>query len=174
MEITTSFRIALPSDWPAVISIYNQGIDDGYCNAFTEHLTVQGHMPWLEIHDGVNYAIFIAEAGRSVVGWCSLSPYRIERKAFGKTGEISYYFDRNFRGKGIGYRLVSHTIEKAPGYGLDTLLAFLLDINIVSTKLLEKLGFARWGHLHGVADFGNKTCGQYIYGKSLGKCDQPV
>ncbi|TSA28145.1 MAG: N-acetyltransferase family protein [Bacteroidetes bacterium] len=174
MDSETTFRVASPADWQAIIAIYNQGIDDGYCNAFTSHLSVEGHRHWLQIHDGVEYAIFVAEVDHTVVGWCSLSPYRIDRQAFRTIGEISYYFDRAYRGKGIGYRLAAHAIELAPEYNLHTLLAFLLDINKVSVNLLEKLGFIRWGHFPDIATVRGTICGQFIYGKNLASLPGPA
>lgn len=100
-----------------------------------------------------------------VVGWISLSPYRRERQAFGKTGETSYYIDRRFRNQGIGGKLMEHALIKAPDYGFCTLLAFLLDINTASVGLLEKYGFSRWGYFPGIADFNGFICGQYVYGR---------
>ncbi len=167
MDSEITIRVAGPVDWPVIIDIYNQGIDDGYCNAFTTHISVESHWNWLEHHDGVEYAIFVAVIDGDVVGWFSLSPYRKEREAFRKTGEISYYIDRRFRSKGVGGKLMEYAITKAPGYGLDTLLAFLLDVNVVSVRLLEKYDFSQWGHFPGIADFNGFICGQFVYGKNL-------
>ena len=163
-EIT--IRLAVPDDWQAVINIYNQGIDDG-CNAFTTNISVESQRKWLENHDGVEYAIFIAEANSRVVGWITLSPYRKERLAFRKTGETSYYIDRQFRNKGVGGRLMEYALGMAPEYNLEILLAFLLDINFPSVRLLEQYGFNRWGHFPNIADINGFICGQFVYGISL-------
>jgi len=165
MEIDFRIRTSTPDDWKAIIDIYNQGIDDGYCNAFTTHISVESQRGWLEMHDGTEYSIFVAETGKAVVGWISLSPYRKERKGFRKTGETSYYIDRRFRNQGLGGKLMGFALEKAPDHGLDTLLAFLLDINKASVRLLEKHGFTCWGHFPGIADFDGFICGQYVYGR---------
>lgn len=166
MDTDCTIRLADPADWQAVINIYNQGIDDG-CNAFTSHISVESQKRWLETHDGIEYAIFVAEVDNRVVGWISLSPYRKERKAFRKTGETIYYIDRQFRNRGIGGKLMEFALGKAPEYQLETLLAFLLDINTGSVRLLEKSGFTRWGHFPGIAEIGNRQCGQYVYGTIL-------
>lgn len=166
MDSDITIRLADRSDWEAVIDIYNQGIDDG-CNAFTSHITVEDQKSWLENHDGREYAIFVAESESRVVGWITLSPYRKERKAFGKTGETSYYIDRQFRGRGIGGGLMEFALRKAPDYQIETLMAFLLDINSASIHLLEKYGFSRWGHFPGIAETHNGMCGQYVYGIRL-------
>lgn len=41
MDSEMTIRLARTSDWQAIIDIYNQGIDDGYCNAFTKHISVE-------------------------------------------------------------------------------------------------------------------------------------
>lgn len=166
MDSDILIRVANRNDWPAIIDIYNQGIDDG-CNAFTAHISVESQNGWLENHDGVGFAIFVAEVNGHVVGWISLSPYRKERRAFRKTGETSYYIDRQFRGRGIGGRLMEYALMKAHDFGFDALLAFLLDSNTVSVRLLEKYGFKQWGHLPEIANFGGRICGQFIYGTQL-------
>jgi phosphinothricin acetyltransferase len=166
MDNEVTIRLAASTDWQVIVEIYNQGIDDG-CNAFTTHISVESQRTWLESHDGIEYAIFVAEAGCHVVGWITLSPYRKERLAFRKTGETSYYIDRQFRNKGVGGKLMEFALEKAPAYNLEILLAFLLDINSSSVRLLEKYGFSRWGHFPGIAVVKSGKCGQYVYGINL-------
>ncbi|MFH1161084.1 MAG: N-acetyltransferase family protein [bacterium] len=167
MDSEITIRLAGPTDWQGIIAIYNQGIEDGFCTAITERLTVETFKPWLEIHDGSNFPIFIAEKGDKMLGWCSLSPYRPGRQALRKTGEISYYMDRTVRGQGVGKRLIKQTLEQAAKYGLYNLIAVLLDVNTVSVRLLERFGFKRWGHFPRTVDFGDTICGQFIYGKNL-------
>jgi len=157
----------MPSDWQAIMDIYNQAVDDGGCTASTEHISVEDRKDWLKLHNGVNYVIFLAESCNRIAGWCSLSPYRPGRKALRKTAEISYYIDRNFRGQGVGKQLMAHALEKSPEHGLFNLIAVLLDVNAISVKLLEKFGFSRWGHFPGTVDFDGIVCGQFIYGKNL-------
>ncbi|MFC2102590.1 GNAT family N-acetyltransferase [Bacteroidota bacterium] len=158
--------MAGPADWQSIIDIYNQGIDDG-CNAFTRHISVDSMKSWLEAHDGVEHAFFVAETGSKVVGWISLSPYRKERKAFRKTAETSYYIDRQFRNRGVGGKLMQFLLEKALDYNIEALIAFLLDTNAASVTLLEKHGFQQWGHFPKIAETGNGRCGQFVYGTNL-------
>ena len=62
---------------------------------------------------------------------------------------------------------MEYALERAPVYRLEILLAFLLDINSGSIRLLEKYGFSRWGHFPEIARFDEITCGQFVYGKHL-------
>lgn len=47
------------------------------------------------------------------------------------------------------------------------LFALLLDINEGSSRILEKLGFERWGHMPGIAEIDDRECGHLIYGKNI-------
>jgi phosphinothricin acetyltransferase len=123
---------------------------------------------WLEDHVPEKYPVYVAEIDGKVVGWCSLSPYRRGRMALRYTAEISYYVHKDHRRMGIGSALVEHAITQCEKLDNRTLLALLLDVNGPSVKLLEKLGFAKWGHMPNVADFDGRECGHLIYGLRVG------
>ena len=160
-------RVANEKDWPDIARIYNQAIDDRYCTADTEHISVDSRREWFNQHDGIHYPIFVAEKGSIIVGWCSLSPYRPGRKALRTAAEISYYIEREYRKQGVGSRLMTYAIENAGEYGFRNLFAILLDVNTISVKMLEQFGFVKWGHLPEIAEVDGTICGQFIYGKKL-------
>ena len=159
--------VANEKDWPDITRIYNQAIDDRYCTADTEHISVDSRREWLRQHDGRQYPIFVAEKDGRIIGWCSLSPYRPGRKALRTAAEISYYIERDYRKQGVGSKLMAHAIEEAGRYGFKNLFAILLDVNTVSVKLLEQFGFVKWGHLPGIIDIDGTICGHFIYGRKL-------
>lgn len=161
------FRIAQKPDWQKITDIYNQAVDDGMNTADTEHVELDKRIDWFYQHNETDYPIIVAETEKEIVGWCSLSPYRPGRKALRRTAEISYYLDRSYRGKGLGTELVDYSIKLAKSIGIKNLLAILLDENRISIKLLEKFGFSEWGHLPDIADFDDRKCGQYIYGRNI-------
>ncbi|HKJ04772.1 MAG TPA: GNAT family N-acetyltransferase [Geopsychrobacteraceae bacterium] len=160
-------RTATPSDWPRIIEIYNHAVGDGHSTADTEPVSVEGRKEWLNQHTSHRYPIRLAEEEGTVVGWCSLSPYRPGRKALSAVAEISYYIARESRGKGCGDKLIKDAISFAENHEFRHLIAILLDINVASLCLLQKFGFQQWGKLPNIVAFEDKTCGQFIYGKSL-------
>ena len=162
-----SVRLTTETDWPRVVEIYNQAIDDGYCTADTEHITIDSRKDWFELHRQKTYPIFVITVQNEIAGWSSLSPFRHGRKALEKTIEISYYLDRKQRGFGLGKTLLEYTIEAAREIGHQHLFAILLEINAISVGLLEKFEFQKWGHMPDVADFGAKTSGLLIYGRKI-------
>lgn len=160
-------RKATETDWPRIIEIYNQAIDDGYCTADTEHISIASRHDWLQLHTLETYPIYVITMQDEVVGWSSLSPFRHGRKALARTIEISYYLDQKHRGIGLGKTLMEQTIEAARQLGHQHLFAILLEINTISINLLEKFGFEKWGLMPDVADFGAKRSGLMIYGRKI-------
>ena len=162
-------RIARQDDLKQIVAIYNQAITEGNCTADIEQLRVAERQEWFDGHDPKKYPIYVMEAAEDkvVTGWCSLSAHRKGRMALQNVAEISYYVASDHRGKGIGKQLMQHALQEAPKLGLHNLFAILLDINQISVTLLEKYGFSQWGHLPNIAEFPDRVCGQYIYGRKV-------
>ena len=175
MKITTDttrnriihIRIAELSDLPAIVAIYNQAVPSRQSTANTTPVSVEGRKTWFMEHKSDAHPIFVAVADGRVVGWCSLSAYRPGRFALRFTAEISYYVEVSHQGQGVGRLLVSHAIDACVALGIKNLIAVVIDRNVASQKLLEALGFQRWGHLPGVLDFDGQEYGEYYYGRRV-------
>lgn len=167
--MTMQIRIARPTDLEQIVSIYNQAVTEGNCTADTESLTVADRREWFADHSPEKYPIYVIaeDAATPIIGWCSLSAHRKGRMALANVAEISYYVDKNHREEGVGRQLMRHALEKAPTLGLHNLFAILLDTNKISVDFLEKNGFSQWGHLPDIAEFPDRVCGQYIYGRKV-------
>ncbi len=165
--MSATIRTAEARDLPALVEIYNQAVALRFATADTRPVTVEDRASWLAGHDPGVHPVFVAEIAGAVAGWCSLSPYRPGRGALRHTAEISYYVHERYRRIGVATLLVEHAIREGPRLGLKTYFAILLDENAASVRLLEKLGFERWGHLPGVADFDGKEVGHLYYGRRL-------
>jgi len=165
MEV--EIRIAVEDDISAITEIYNQAVALRCATADITPVSIESRLLWLQEHPPSQYPVFVALNKGSVVGWCSLSPYRPGRMALRHTGEISYYVHENFRGVGVGSGLIAHAIKECPRLGLKSIFAILLDINRGSTRILEKSGFEKWGHMPDVADFDGQECGHLYYGRRV-------
>jgi L-amino acid N-acyltransferase YncA len=160
-------RIADSKDLAAIVAIYNQAVPTHRSTANTKPVTVEGRKAWFLEHDPANHPIFIAEVNDQVAGWCSLSVYRPGRLALRFTSEISYYISDSFQRKGIGSALVKHALYACPALGIKNIVAVVIDKNEGSLRLLEKLGFQKWGYLPRVLDFDGEEYGEYYYGKRV-------
>jgi len=162
-----NFRNATSADWNGILAIYNQAVEESFCTADTESATLSSRKSWLEQHNGTDYPILLAEEEAQLLGWCSLSPYRPGRKALAGVAEVSYYLDRQARGRGLASQLLRQAIDEARVRSFHTLIAILMDVNGPSIGLLEKFKFERWGHLPDIAHFAEGRCGQYLYGRKI-------
>jgi len=144
-------RSATPADATAIWRIYNQGIEDRVAT-FAEGLCpLEEVEAWLQDAGSLT---LVAESFRQPVGWASLKPYR-EGAAFARIAEMSIYIDRAWRRHAVGRLLSGALLEQARVCGLEKLVGYLLEHNISSRKLVEKLGFREVGvhYRHG------RSCG---------------
>lgn len=149
-------RIASANDLQIIVEIYNQAVDEKYCTADTEHISLGSYNDWFKQHSEKDYPIFVCEIGGILCGWCSLSPYRSGRKALRTVAEISYYVHKDFRKMKVGDTLIYHAILLSKKFGFRNLIAFILEPNKKSTNLIMKHGFKLWGKLHDIAIFEDK------------------
>jgi phosphinothricin acetyltransferase len=145
-----TIRDARESDLPAIVSIYNEAIPGRRATADTEPVSVASREPWFHEHTPDRRPLWVAARDGVVVGWLSFQSF-YGRPAYAATAEVSVYVGGDAQRGGMGRRLRARAIERAPGLGLATLVAFVFGHNEPSVRLFEAHGFARWGHLPGVA-----------------------
>src|ERR1043166_3325341 len=97
-------RAATDSDQHAIMEIYNDAVMNTTATFDTEPRSIDGQKEWFRKHKN-NHPVFVAEKDGTVIGWASLSPWS-DRCAYDTTVEVSVYIHPNFRGQGIGSRLL--------------------------------------------------------------------
>ncbi len=163
---TLTIRIAVPSDLPALTTIYNQAILS-HQTADTLPFEVSQRQAWFDAHLDPQFPLYTALLDNQIVGYGTLSKYRGGRPALKYVVETSYYLHQSYQGKGIGTQLLQFLLAKAKELGFKNAYALLLDKNVTSVGLLKKLGFQQWGHLPNIAEIDGEICGQFIFGKPL-------
>lgn len=143
-------RDARESDLPAIVNIYNSTIPSGMVTADTKPVSVQDRRAWFREHQSGRLPIWVAQTDDTIAGWLSLSAFS-PRPAYNPTAEVSIYVAEEYRGRGIGKKLLVKAIEQSPGLGLTNLLGLIFAQNKPSLILFKKFGFERWGYLPGVA-----------------------
>jgi phosphinothricin acetyltransferase len=159
-----NFRFAELNDLPILVSIYNQAIKSKCATGDTVEFEVEDRLNWFQKFDKNTYPLYVATYKNKVVGYCSLSPYRSGRKAMSTIAEISYYLNYSFHKKGIGTALLNYVLHDCKRINIKNLLAFVLDINTSTLKLLEKFKFKKLGHLPNMIHLNDVVCGHLIYG----------
>ena len=137
-------RKASAEDLNEILEIYNQGIEDGLAT-FEEDLKDKDYMEnWFAAHQG-RYPVFVAvnEEGK-ITGWASINPYNT-RAAYYGVGELSIYIHREFRGKGIGQKLLQVLEDEARLQEFYKIVLFTFPINNLGQGLYRKLNYREVG-----------------------------
>lgn len=160
-------RKARQNDLEALREIYNQAVEQKSATGHQHPLSQEEMEGWWKCHLSPKYPVFVAEIGRRVVGWNSLSPYRAGREAFRSALETSYYVGREYWGRGVAHALMKAAMQWAGENGVTHLMAILLSVNGPSIRFLERWKFKEWGRLPGIAKIGEQRVDHLIYGIAL-------
>ena len=140
----------LPSHWPEVKRIFEEGIATGLATLETSAPTWEF---WDEHHD--SRCRLIAVESEEVVGWAALTPVS-HRCVYGGVSEVSIYIAAAHRGKGVGKKLFQALIEASEEAGFWTLESIVFQENLPSIKLHEAVGFRQVGFRERIAQFRGK------------------
>lgn len=138
-------RKMLDTDWPAVKSIYLEGIATG-------NATFQTDAPSFEEWTNSHHAAcrFVAVKEDLVVGWIAISSVS-NRIVYKGVGEVSIYVSTKSKSGGIGTALFKELIEVSEKEGFWTLQSSIFKENIASLKLHKKMGFREVGYREKIA-----------------------
>lgn len=140
-EITV--RPAARADAPAIAEIYNQGIEDRIATLETDLRTPEERRRWLAAR-GSRHPVIVAEREGQVVGWGSLNQFN-PRRAYEYVADFSVYIEREWRGKGVGSRLLARLVELARELGYHKLVLSAFPWNEGGMALYRKFGFRTVG-----------------------------
>jgi L-amino acid N-acyltransferase YncA len=137
-------------DWPAVASIYEEGIR-------TREATFETRVPTWDEWDAAHLDDhrLVACVGNSVVGWAALTLVS-ERCVYAGVAEDSVYVAESARGTGIGRVLLHELVAGGEAAGIWTIQAGIFPENRASLRLHHGCGFRtvglreRIGQLDGV------------------------
>ena len=132
---TISIEPMVEQDWPAVRSIYVQGIDTG-------NATFEKSAPdWASWNTGhLRACRLVARSGDVVLGWAALSPVS-SRCVYAGVAEVSVYVARQAQGQGIAAKLLASLVEASEREGIWTLQAGIFPENTASVELHKRQGF---------------------------------
>jgi L-amino acid N-acyltransferase YncA len=138
-------RAMAAGDWPAVETIYAEGIT-------TRDATFETSTPtWEEFDAGrLPEHRFVAVDGDRVVGWAALSSTS-SRACYAGVAEHSVYVTESARGRGVGLALMNALLKSADSGGIWTIQTSVFPENEASLALHERLGFRTVGRRERIA-----------------------
>lgn len=90
-----------------------------------------------------NGPVYYAVDNGKVVGWCDIFPS--ENPRFSHRGSLGMGLLKDYRGKGLGKKLLEKTIAHAKKFGLEKVELSVYTSNIHAIKLYKNLGFQEEG-----------------------------
>ena len=162
------YRDAKRSDLEKITEIYNSTIASRLVTADTEPVSVKSKIKWFEEHSPEKRPLWVIEDElNEIVGWVSFQSF-YGRPAYDATVEISIYLDSNQRGKGLGKHVLGYCIDKAPEFGIKTILGFIFSHNEPSLRLFKHFSFEEWANFPNIATLDNIERSLTILGKRVG------
>ena len=138
-------RRAVIDDVQDCLNIYNYEVEHGVATLDLEPRTLEEWHEWYNAHSDEHHPIIVGTIDDVVVGYASLSPYRL-KDAFKSTVELSIYIHQDYRGQGVATRLMERILEMAKA---DTMIHNVVSVitagNERSTKLHNRFGFTYCG-----------------------------
>ena len=132
-------------DVASCLDIYNYEVINSVATLDLEPRTLPEWQEWFAAHQTAEHCIFVGIMDDVVVGYASLSPYRI-KDAFKSTVELSIYIHQDYRGKGVASKLMAYILEHAKATDtLHTVVSVITAGNAESTALHERFGFTYCG-----------------------------
>jgi len=129
------------NDWKRVAEIYYQGIQ-------TNMATFQQEVPCYEEWDKsyLKKLRYVCTIDDNVVGWAAL--FLVSgRCVYAGVAELSIYIDEQYRGQGIGTKLLTYVVDAAETSGIWTIQASIMEENHASINLHKKCGFRMVGYI---------------------------
>ncbi|WP_053960775.1 arsinothricin resistance N-acetyltransferase ArsN1 family A [Sulfobacillus thermosulfidooxidans] len=149
-------RRAEEYDLSNIQRIYNQGIADRIATLDADAKDEEMMKTWWAGHSA-RYGVLVAEFGDDIIGWASLNPYS-SRKAYQGVAELSIYIDRQWRGQGVGRKLLGALEDYARHQKFYKIVLFTFPHNVAGRRLYQTMGYREVGifYRQGILD------GQYI------------
>jgi len=138
------------ADWPAVRTIYEQGIATGLG---TFETTAPSWEEWNAAR--MPHSRLVAR-DQGIVGWAALSPVS-KRTCYAGVAEVGIYVAASAQGRGVGRTLLGYLIESAEAHGIWTLQGATIAENSASLALQTGCGFRIVGRRERIA----KLAGQW-------------
>ena len=136
-------RLATVADAAAIAAVYAPYVTDSFVS-FETDAPDEAEMSRRIASGGASHPWLVAEAGGTVAGYASASPFRA-RAAYRYAVETSVYLDPDFCGRGIGRTLYAALLDLLERQGFVQAIGAITLPNEASVRLHEALGFAPAG-----------------------------
>ncbi len=136
-----------------IIDIFNYYVLHEYSAYPEEEVSYAYFDNFLEI--AKKFPAYAIKIKSKVVGFCFLNYYN-PLSTFKESAVITYFLDKDYRGKGIGKRALDKLEMEAREKGITNILANIASVNEESLAFHLKTGFKKCGEFEGIITKKNK------------------
>lgn len=132
-------------DIVSCLDIYNYEVVNGVATLDLEPRTLEEWHEWYNAHRDEHHPIIVGTIDDVVVGYASLSLYRL-KDAFKSTVELSIYIHQDYRGQGVATQLMERILAMAKADRmLHNVISVITAGNEASTALHARFNFTYCG-----------------------------
>jgi L-amino acid N-acyltransferase len=162
----TEIRDAKKEDLPTICEIFNQVISSGNVIFQDTLYTLEDLIPWFQNKKAKGYPVIVAEQHKRVIGFGACDVFRA-RECYSTTSELAVHLHKDFRGQGIGTKIIQELEKKSKEQGIHLMVACIDSGNTGSVRLHERLGFRTVGTMREVARKQNQWLDLIILEKTI-------
>ena len=142
--MTIQIRPYSEADVPSILDIINDNILHSTSLYDYEPRSLAKQNDLLNDKTAKNFPVIVAEIDGKIAGFGMYGEFRF-RDAYRFTVEHSVYVSKDFKGKGVGGKLLQSLIDLAKKQGLHTMIGVIDAENTESILFHEKYGFKNVG-----------------------------
>ena len=142
--MTIKIRPYSEADVPSILDIINDNILHSTSLYDYEPRSLVKQSDLLKDKTAKNFPVIVAEIDGEIAGFGIYGEFRF-RDAYRFTVEHSVYVSKDFKGKGVGGKLLQSLIDLAKKQGLHTMIGVIDAENTESILFHEKYGFKNVG-----------------------------
>lgn len=135
-----TIREATEDDLLAILHIYNEAIEHTTATYDLVPVSLASRQEWFTQRKLSHFPVLVAEQSGIVIGYASYGTFR-PLAGYAKTVEHSIYLSQQYRGQGIGERLLRELIKYAKAAELHVMVGGIDGSNEASLRFHERLGF---------------------------------
>lgn len=133
------------ADLLGILDIYNDAILHTTAVYDYDIYTAAQMQTWIDTKQHAGYPVLVARVGDDVAGFAALGAFR-PKIGYQYTAENSIYIHQDFRGLGLGKRLLYELIQAARAMQLHAIVAGIDAENEPSIQLHKAFGFVEVAH----------------------------
>ena len=138
------------SDVPLMREIFNEVLRNSNSIYREEEVTLDERYAWYDEKIEYGFPLFTALDGERVIGYAGYGTFRAAQ-GYRKTVELTIYVDSQYRGSGIGSKLMETIIDQATADGFHVMVGAIDAANQPSIDFHKKYGFTEVARMPEVA-----------------------